>query len=225
LDDVFTIVIKKLQELGAFRFLFPFMLTTAIFYGLLRKSGIFTIKKMIRVENMKELQPFESGTSVNAIIALVAGFLVWAYPIIRGINIEEQLSMFFMQGLIVTLVFIVILVLTSLFMPPDLPKQLQEQFLKGNNAAWIVIVAAVIGVIILATSGLLDLIVGPIIIRLNINDIMSNDLVLTIVVIVVLLVVPLVFIFKGDKEPNGGVATSSGGGQSNQGTQGRVASG
>ena len=198
--DVFTIVIKKLQEMGAFNFLFPFMLTTAIFYGLLRKSKLFSVtkKEYKRDKGGKQItEEVEVGSSVNAIIALVAGFMVWAYPILSGVNIEQQLSMFFMQGTIATLVLIVVLMLTGMFLPPDLPKQLQDLFFKNNKlgVGAILIIAAVVGIIILVTSGLLNLIVGPIFTKID----LGNDTVLTVVVLG-LLILPLIFIFKEGKE-------------------------
>jgi len=196
--DIFTIVIKKLQEMGAFNFLFPFMLTTAIFYGLLRKSKLFSMTKTEYRRDSKTKQQIAEevivGGSVNAVIAIVAGFMVWAYPILSGINIEQQLSAFFMQGIIVTLVFIVVLMLTGLFLPPDLPKQLQEQFLKGNKVGIILVLAVIVGVIILVTSGLLNLVVGPIFMKIN----FANDTVLTVVVLG-LLILPLIFIFREGK--------------------------
>ena len=195
--DIFTIVIKKLQEMGAFNFLFPFMLTTAIFYGLLRKSKLFSIRKKEYTRDKNGVQheeEVEVGGAVNAIIALVAGFMVWAYPILSGINIEQQMSMFFMQGTIVTLVFVVVLMLTGLFLPPDLPKQLQEQFLKGNKVGIILVGSVIVGVIILTTSGFLNLIVGPIFTKID----LGNDTILTVVVLG-LLILPLIFIFREDK--------------------------
>jgi len=199
--DVFTIVIKKLQEMGAFNFLFPFMLTTAIFYGLLRKSKLFSVtkKEYRRDKGGKQMtEEVEVGSSVNAIIALVAGFMVWAYPILAGINIEQQLSMFFMQGTIVTLVLIVVLMFTSMFLPSNLPKQLQEQFLKGNKVGIILIGSVIVGVIILVTSGLMNLIVGPIFTKID----LGNDTVLTVVVLG-LLILPLIFIFREGKGDDG----------------------
>jgi len=196
--DIFTIVIKKLQEMGAFNFLFPFMLTTAIFYGLLRKSKLFSItrKEHRKDKSGKDFEmEVEVGGSVNAIIALVAGFMVWAYPILAGINIEQQLSAFFIQGMIVTLVFVVVLMLTGLFLPPDLPKQLQEQFLKGNKVGIILVGAAIVGIIILLTSGLLNLIIGPIFMKID----LANDTILSVVVLG-LLILPLIFIFREGKK-------------------------
>ena len=80
----FEDVILRLADLGFFKFLLPFLLTAAIFYGLLRKSQVFG-------------KP-EENVAVNAIVALVAGFMVWAYPIIAGVDIETQFSTFIFQS-------------------------------------------------------------------------------------------------------------------------------
>ena len=189
--DIFTIVIQKLNSLGFFNFLLPFMLTTAIFYGLLRRSKIFSAKKMEKDKDGKPVE-VEVSQGVNAIVALVAGFMVWAYPILQGVNVQSQLSAFFMQGTVVTLVFVVGLMILSMFVPPDLPKNLQEQFLKGGTLGIVLVVAIVIGVIIFVTSGLISMIVGPVFSGIN----LSNDTVLTVVVLG-LLIIPMIFIFRG----------------------------
>jgi hypothetical protein len=206
LADIFTTIILKLQEMGAFNFLFPFMLTTAIFYGLLRKSKIFMVeKKEFRTDKdgNKEEITVETGTSVNAVIALVAGFLVWAYPILMGVDIEQEFSRFFMQSMIVTLIFIVTLMIIGMILPPDVPSQIGDA-LQGKPVLAVLVIALVLGVVIFIMSGLLNLIVGPLIVRLNI----TNDLLLTIVVLI-LLVAPLIFVFR-----EGGGSQSSGGGNS-----------
>ncbi|MBL7169400.1 MAG: hypothetical protein ISS48_00070 [Candidatus Aenigmarchaeota archaeon] len=194
--DPFTIAIQKLQEMGAFNFLFPFMLTTAIFYGLLRRSGIFIIKRKALTADGKEVGVETHG--VNAIIALIAGFMVWAYPILAGVNIEQQLSMFFMQGTIVTLVLVVVLLLTSMFVPPDVAKQLEKLFEKGRVGV-LLIVLLVIGLVILVSSGLINLIFGSIFSNIN----FSSDIVLTVVVLA-LLIVPFIFIFRSGGETTTG---------------------
>jgi len=191
-DDIFTIAIKKLQEMGAFNFLFPFMLTTAIFYGLLRKSKVFTAKKDLFDANLKKIGEIEVSESVNAVVALIAGFMVWTYPILSGVNIEQQLSTFFLHGLIVTLVLLVVMMIMSMFMPPDLPTELQKQFLKGGTVGVVLVAVVVIGVIIFLTSGLINLIAGPIFASID----LGNDTVMTIVVLG-LLILPIIFIFRG----------------------------
>jgi ABC-type nickel/cobalt efflux system permease component RcnA len=104
--NAFETVILKMRDLGMFQFLLPFMLTATIFYGLLRKSKIFG-------------EEFRAIT-VNAVVALVAAFMVWAAPIILGVNIETGLAAFFLQGMSATLILLVGLMMTSMFFPPDL---------------------------------------------------------------------------------------------------------
>lgn len=209
---MFTIVIKKLQEMGAFNFLFPFMLTTAIFYGLLRRSKIFMMTKKEYVTNRdtKEKKEYEVevGSAVNAVVAVIAGFMVWAYPILTGVNVEKQLSVFFMQGAIVTLIFVIALMILGMFMKPDISEQLHELLFKDGKLGLsaILIIAIGIGVLVFVTSGLMGLITGPVVARID----LSNDTVLTIVVLG-LLILPLIFIFReGGSTPSGSSNNSTG---------------
>lgn len=208
--DVFTIVIKKLQELGAFNFLFPFMLTTAIFYGLLRRSKIFmSMKKeyitINRETKEKREYEMEVGSAVNAVVAVIAGFMVWAYPILAGVNIEQQLSTFFLQGAVVTLIFVIALMILGMFLKPDISEQLHELIFKDGKLGLsaIIIIAIGVGVLVFVTSGLMGLITGPIVASID----LSNDTVLTVVVLG-LLILPLIFIFR---EAGGPVPTDNGG--------------
>lgn len=141
--NAFETVILKMRDLGMFQFLLPFMLTATIFYGLLRKSKIFG-------------EEFRAIT-VNAVVALVAAFMVWAAPIILGVNIETGLAAFFLQGMSATLILLVGLMMTSMFFPPDLAAELQklEGFKKHGVA---VLVAAIITVIaIVISSGMINI--------------------------------------------------------------------
>ena len=141
--NAFETVILKMRDLGMFQFLLPFMLTATIFYGLLRKSRIFG-------------EEFRAIT-VNAVVALVAAFMVWAAPIILGVNIETSLAAFFLQGTSATLILLVGLMMASMFFPPDLAAELQklEGFKKHGVA---VLVAAIITVIaIVISSGMINI--------------------------------------------------------------------
>ena len=97
----FETIILRLKDLGAFEFLFPFMLTAAIFYGLLRKSKLFG-------------EP-ERNVVVNATVALVAAFMVWSYPILAGVSIQQQLATFMFQSLVALLVVMVGLMAAAFF--------------------------------------------------------------------------------------------------------------
>ena len=98
-------VIIKLNQLGFFGFL-PFLLTAAIFYGLLRRSKVFG-------------EP-EKNVTINGTIAIVAAFMVWAYPILTGTSVEEYqklYSSFFFRGTIASLIFIFGTIIASMILP------------------------------------------------------------------------------------------------------------
>ncbi|MCD6226609.1 MAG: hypothetical protein J7J93_02345 [Candidatus Aenigmarchaeota archaeon] len=178
MPDVFTPVILKLQEIGAFNFFFPFMLTSAVFYGLLRKSQIFG-------------KP-EENTAVNGVIALMVSFMVWAYPIMSGVDIEAQMSSFFMHGMVITLVLMVSIMLIGMFAPPDLPKHLANTILKGNKFGAILVLGLFFGFLVFFSSGIYTIVFG----QGFGGGAVSSDIGLTIGVIL-LLVLPLIFIVWG----------------------------
>ena len=164
----FEIVISRLKDIGAFQFLFPFMLTAAIFYGLLRRSQIFGTP--------------EKNVAVNAVVALVAAFMVWAYPVLIGVNIEKQLSQFFFSGVVVLLTVMVGLLVTSMFFKKSLGEVIEEKF-KGNMFVSFLILGGLLTFGIVISSGLLNVffpqsIVGGI----------PQDVILTIIIVVLLVV-------------------------------------
>ena len=138
----FEIVIKKWAELGFFQFLFPFLLSSAVFYGLLRKSKIMG----------------ERSEVVNAVIALSASFMVWAYPIIVGIDITKALTAFFMQGLVIGLFVMISILIASMF-TPDIQKIFGENYKWANLI--IIVVFLIGGIITVFTSGLWEVFGGP----------------------------------------------------------------
>ncbi len=134
----FEMTIKKLQELGFFQFFLPFILTATVFYGLLRKSKIFGEPK----ENV----------IVNGVVSLTAAFMVWASPILLGINIETQLATFFLYSMIGILVVSVCLLLISLVCPPDLPKHLADTFKTGRFWMVVLVGGILVGLIIFVSA-------------------------------------------------------------------------
>ena len=104
----FEIAINKLWEIGAFQFLFPFILTAAIFYGLLRRSRLFG-------------EP-ERNVAVNGVVALVAAFMVWAYPVLLNVDIQKQFASFFFGGTVSMLFIIFGLMVVSMVIPEDISK-------------------------------------------------------------------------------------------------------
>jgi hypothetical protein len=135
------IVLINLNRMGFFAFL-PFLLTSAIFYGLLRRSKLFG-------------EP-EKNVVVNAVVALVAAFMVWAYPIITGTSIEEYqqfFSTFFFKGTIAALTVAIGLIIAGMFFPEKGIGGTLEERLKGKFGIGIVILGLLIGTGILFASG------------------------------------------------------------------------
>lgn len=136
----FEEVILRLGDLGFFEFVLPFLLTAAIFYGLLRKSRIFG-------------DPHDN-IAVNAIVALVAGFMVWAYPILAGVDIQTQFSTFIFQSTLAMFAIIIGVLIAGMFLPPDLPAKIGE-VVKGGKGVGIIVVGGLLIVLsIVFSSGI-----------------------------------------------------------------------
>lgn len=169
----FETVILNMRDTGMFQFMLPFMLSSAIFYGLLRKSQIFG-------------EPSRSVT-INAVIALVASFMVWAAPILLGIDIETHLASFFVQGISVTLIVMVGLMITGMFAPPNLPDHFKKVFEKHPTVWMAILIGGILAGVILAISSGLMTIYFP---ELGLGGVgvpvLSEDTVMTLGVILLL---------------------------------------
>jgi len=165
----FEIAILKLQSLGFFTFLLPFILTAAIIYGGLRRAQLFG-------------EP-ERNVAVNAIVAFIISLFVWAAPVILGIDIETKLSAFFIQGFSVSLIVLIALVLAGMFFPPDLAKSLGDKIKAPYFWGGIIIVGLLVGGVILVSSGL-----GTVLFPKGIGVKVSSDAFISIAVVIVLLV-------------------------------------
>jgi hypothetical protein len=174
----FVAVINKLWEIGAFQFLFPYMLTSAIFYGLLRKTKIFG-------------DP-EKNVAVNGVVALIAAFMVWAYPVIAGVDISVQLSTFFFQGMVALLAIVVILLAIGMFLPENLPEQIGKR-IGGRGIGLIVIAGIILGGIIVVTSGLIGFFFPA-----GLPGIPED--IVTIVAVIIILLIPIFIMMIPSKE-------------------------
>ncbi len=182
MPEIFRPIILQLREMGAFNFLFPFLLTSAIIYGLLRKSKIFGAP----TENV----------AINAVISLVAAFMVWAFPVMQGIDIETQLAAFFAQGTFITLSMIFAMMFFSVVVPE--PSETLKKYFTENRAATFVVVAIIAGIFIFLTSGLFNLIIP----KETLAGIPSD--VLMGLGVILIAVVPLFWIASGDRPTNSG---------------------
>lgn len=132
MPNYFEIIVKKLIEYGFYDYLFPFIITTALFYALLKKSQIFAGNEVL-----------------NAVLALSISFLIFGFPILVGLTLGTQLSSFFMQATVWILIFALAIMLASFFYP-SIPAKFGE-IIKSPLALWAMIGLAVA---LFITSGL-----------------------------------------------------------------------
>lgn len=132
--NAFEIVVQKMVELGFYDFLFPFIISSAIFYALLRRSKILG-----------------ESVATNALVSLSLAFMILGFPILVGFSFATPLSTFFTQATVWILIFFVGMVLASVFYP-DLAKVLGEQFTKRTTIYEMLAIA----VALFVTSGLVQ---------------------------------------------------------------------
>ncbi len=164
-----------MNEIGAFNFLFPFMLTSAVFYGLLRKSKIFGADA-------------DRNVAVNAVIALSAAFMVWAFPVINGVDIQAHLSAFFMQGMVVMLILMVALMVAGMIFPENLPEKLWSQIQGKSTPTTLILLAIIVGVVVFLTSGLVSLFLTT-----DMVASIPSDIILTLGLLFIM-IIPLIWI-------------------------------
>ena len=139
----FEMIVKKMIELGFYDFLFPFLITSAIFYALLKKSKIISESQV-----------------VNATLALSISFLIFGFPILANISLATPFSAFFVQTTVFILLFMVGMLIASMFYP-DLGKFLTEYFIERKSRTIWVLIA--LGIAIFVMSGMIGVITGPLI--------------------------------------------------------------
>ncbi|MEM5829261.1 MAG: hypothetical protein QW040_00565 [Candidatus Aenigmatarchaeota archaeon] len=184
MESPFELMILRLQQLGFFTFILPFIFMSAVLYGLLRKSQIFG--------------PAEKNVVINAVIAMTASFMVLAAPVIAGINIEQQLAKFFIQSMIVVLVLVVAVLAVGMFFGPDLPSKIQEK-LGSKYLGGLLIASILIGLTLFVTSGLMNVFFPEGFEGIGI----SEDVVIsiaTIVFLIVIVVLIVVFVSREEKK-------------------------
>jgi hypothetical protein len=140
--DPFATTIIRLKDMGLFHLLL-YMLSSAVFYGLLRKTQIFG--------------PPERNVAVNATVALVAAFMIMAVPIIRGVDIVGHFELFFAQSLSAIVIVMVGVMAIGMIFPTDLPGHLAKVLGKGGYWAAFLAGGIIIGIAVAITSGMTNI--------------------------------------------------------------------
>lgn len=133
----FALFLERLKEFGFFNFLLPWLIFTAVFYALLKKSKLFG-----------------ESTLINGTIALAISFFIMYFPIMSGIELAPILARFIMQSATFFLIFIFAYIGASVLYP-DLTALMKE---KMTSRAWLMIFVVLI-IVVFITSGMLDVFV------------------------------------------------------------------
>lgn len=136
--DISSLIIQKFLSYGLFNILI-FLLVLTLLYAFLRTKKILGDNPVI-----------------NAVIAFSIAFLVFAYPIISGVNLVLPLSSFFTQLFIISLVLFLGILIAGIFYP-NLLEFLGKAFQSRNVLFGMIALALSLFV----TSGLISVIFMP----------------------------------------------------------------
>jgi hypothetical protein len=128
----FEIVAQKLVDLGFYSFLVPFILVSAVMYGLLTKSKVLG-----------------DSVVINGVVSLVVGLIIFGLPTLIGISITKPVTAFFASTVSFILILVGGLLIAGVFFPGS--EKLFEAF-KGWGT-WFIIAAFIFAIF----SGLFQL--------------------------------------------------------------------
>jgi len=139
MTNPFELVVRQLLSLGFYDFLFPFIITATIVFGLLKKSKILS----------------ESWV-INGVVSLSIAFMIFGFPVIVGVSLASPFSTYFTQITVFVLVFVMGLLLASFFYP-DLTGMLLKQVTRRSS----MYVMIAIAIAFFITSGMVNIFFPP----------------------------------------------------------------
>ena len=134
--NVFETLVTRLINVGFYDFLL-FLFSLTFFFAILKKTKVLG-----------------ESPITNGIIAFVAAFLIFSFPMITGIASSEVTFSFtnmFAQIMMWGFVFMIAMLIASFFYP-DLPKLLGEQFGESKTILYMTII---LGIAITLLSGVI----------------------------------------------------------------------
>jgi hypothetical protein len=169
-------LINILKTQGVFEIYLPFLLTFALFYGLLRKIGLF-----------KTVSGKDDSTAnkISAVVAFVAAMYITIFSP-AAIPISQFFATFFTQSSIAIIVIMVsIMILTMIFSMPFL-----DQGKKGHIVEevvhWLVIAALLVAIGMFISSGGVQLFSKMVPPGANIN---GEDIALIVLIIATVIII------------------------------------
>jgi len=182
-------LIKALQTQGVFEIYLPFLLTFAIFYGLLRKIGIF------KVISSQQGQEDSTANKISAVIAFVAAMYITIFSP-AAIPISKFFANFFTQSSVaIVVLMITIMMLAMFFSLPFLGSKKYE--FEVNVIHWLVIGALLVVIGMFVSSGGVQLFANVLPPNMYIS---SEDLALIILVIVTIIII-WYMLSEGPRQP------------------------
>lgn len=129
---VFEQVVQIMIELGIYSYVLPFLISLAFIYALMRKAKVFE-------------SPLVAG-----VVSLSIALLIFAFPVLVGINLAKPFSAFFTQLTIVMILIGMVLLVAALFIPNV------AEMIRGRAKNVVIAIAIFSIIIVFFTSGLMD---------------------------------------------------------------------
>ena len=126
---------------GVYEFYFPFLLTFAIFYALIRRTRVFGKDK--------------TANRISLVVSLVAAFYVMAFSP-AATTISSFFSSFFAGTSVVLVVILSLLMITMMLFGPFWTK-LEDMEWWGKNLKWFILCGLLITLILFVISGGINL--------------------------------------------------------------------
>ncbi|MEM5792784.1 MAG: hypothetical protein QXY45_00275 [Candidatus Aenigmatarchaeota archaeon] len=165
---------------GIYEFYFPFLLTFAIFYALIRRTRVFGKDK--------------TANRISLVVSLVAAFYVMAFSPIAT-PISSFFSSFF-AGTSVILVFILSLLMITMMLFGPFWTKIEDMEWWGQKIKWFILTGALLALLLFVLSGgigLFGIIIPP---NLWIPGISGDDLA---IILLILLTGVIVFAVQSEE--------------------------
>jgi hypothetical protein len=177
-------LIKALQTQGVFEIYLPFLLTFALFYGLLRKIGIFKTKNDDSTNN-----------KISAVVAFVAAMYITIFSP-AAIPISQFFATFFTQSSIAIVVLMVTIMFLAMFFSLPFLGDQKYNFVE-DIIHWLVIAALLIVVGMFVSSGGVQLFTNMLPPGVKIS---GEDLALVVLVVLTIIIIGSM-LSEGPKKP------------------------
>jgi hypothetical protein len=132
----FEAIAQRLGDLGFYNFLLPWLITSALIWGLLKRAKLFG----------------DDAVVINSVLSISVSFFIWGFIIFTGGEVGGPLSSFLSQMIFIGIAFLLIVLVGNLLVP-GFNEKITEA-LPTSSVLWIVLT---IVVIVLLGTGLINI--------------------------------------------------------------------